>query len=168
MGLFERFKKDKTPKHERQKKCFEDVFGELQTDMVAICNEYAEGLADKIYIHCYITDEAYAADHFYEVNGDIIPKHKLGEQTNGAVDTSPDRQKQCGKILMDDLTQIIHVFKDDNRRMPYELRIVYDAKKNSMDAHYEYPPIPDELEELLPNEIMKLWMDELKSCSVNK
>lgn len=35
-------------------KTFEDLFSELQTDMVAVCMEYVEDRADDIYIYGYM------------------------------------------------------------------------------------------------------------------
>ncbi len=34
------------------KKVFEDMFSELQADMVSICMEYVEEKAEKIFIYC--------------------------------------------------------------------------------------------------------------------
>lgn len=34
------------------KKVFEDYFSEIQADMVAICLEYVEKRAERIYIYC--------------------------------------------------------------------------------------------------------------------
>ena len=53
------------------KEGFEQIFSDIQTDMVSICLEYVEKKADKIYIYASYEAKTISCDFFYSVNGKI-------------------------------------------------------------------------------------------------
>jgi hypothetical protein len=94
-------------------KVFEDYFSELQTDMVAICLEYADNKVDEIFIYCSYEPKMYVFDFFYRINGKIVHKHQLNEATkeldsqyNQVYDVSRERQKAALRIGNEDLKLI--------------------------------------------------------------
>lgn len=55
---------------------FEEEVRELQNDMVAACDEYAKGMADKVFISvCY--EGLLNVDFFYAINGKIYDRAKI-------------------------------------------------------------------------------------------
>ena len=57
---------------------FEDEFSVLQADMVDICNEYSQGMADKIFIYA-ANEGMILVQHFYCINNKIYDCHKLND-----------------------------------------------------------------------------------------
>ena len=58
-------------------KVFEDYFTEIQADMVAICMEYVEKRAERIYIYCSFEDGMVSSGFFYKINSKIVKKNEL-------------------------------------------------------------------------------------------
>ena len=85
-------------------KVFEDYFSELQADMVAICLEYVENRAEKIYIYCSFENGMISSGFFYRVNGKIVKKNKLNDvivDGQKKYDVSIERQKGAINIQQD-------------------------------------------------------------------
>lgn len=141
-------------------KVFEDYFTDIQADMVSICLEYIENQGDSIYIYCSSENKVYSVGYFYKVNGQVKERHKINEALPNA-DISINRQKKVLEILMDDLKQIEIVCKQFELPMPTEMKIVYDIKKNSFDASYQYDLIYSNDREKTADDIEKEWFEEI-------
>lgn len=61
-------------------KVFEDYFSEFQADMISICLEYVFDRVNKIYIYCSYEEGLISNDFFYNINGEIVERHKLCNQ----------------------------------------------------------------------------------------
>ena len=88
------------------KKVFEDYFSEIQADMVAICLEYVEKRAEKIYIYCSFENGMISSGFFYKVNSKIVKKNKLNDvivDGQKKYDVSIPRQKGAINIINDDI-----------------------------------------------------------------
>jgi len=125
-------------------KVFEDYFSELQADMVSICLEYVDNMAEKIYIYCSCEETIISSDFFYCIGGKVRERHKLNDgndmnKNNKYIyDTSPKRQDMVLDILIEDIKKIMTLCKEYNREMPTEIKLVYDVQKNSLKAEYKY------------------------------
>ena len=149
-------------------KVFGDHFVELQTDMIAVCLEYAEEKADKIYIYCSFEDMVISCDFFYCINGNIVKKHKLNDAVNDEsfrYDTSVARQKATLDIITDDIKSIYRLCKECKREMPTEIRLIYDVKKNSVMAEYRYDLVYSKDPEKTADDVAEEWFEEVKSHS---
>lgn len=144
-------------------KVFEDYFSEIQTDMIAICLEYIEDRAEKIFIYCSYENKTISNGFFYRINGMILEKHEVNKGVrNGEppYDVSHERQRGAMRIINQDIAQLIQVCKDFNRQMPTEIRIVYDVAKNSVNANYRYDPVYSLDPLKLDDHILEEWIEE--------
>ena len=142
-------------------KTFEDYFSEYQTEMIAVCLEYANYDVDKVYIYCSSEGRMQATDYFFEINGKHYERHQLG-MSGKKYDTSSKRQSACNRIILEALWQIKEKCKEYDRPMPTEMKIVYDAKKNSVDANYRYDLVYSKDPDALPDPIFDAWFAEVK------
>lgn len=143
-------------------KVFEDHFLELQTDMVAIASEYVDKKADSIYIYCSYEHNMYNFNVFYKIEGTVVRKHKL----NGIVpdyhfDVSENRQDALLDIGTKDLNDIYDLCIKYKREMPTEIKLIYDVKKNSLDAEYSYELKYSNTQDLTSYHIFNQWFDEV-------
>lgn len=145
-------------------KVFEDYFSELQTDMVSICLENTENQGDNIYIYCSCENNVYSVGYFYKINGDLVERHKLNEKLPG-FDISIERQKEVMRILMENLKKIEKVCEKFNNPMPTEMKLVYNIKRNSLDANYQYDLIYSNDSEKTADDIEDEWFDYLVNKS---
>ena len=122
-------------------KVFEDYFTDIQADMVSICLEYIENQGDSIYIYCSSENKVYSVGYFYKVNGQVKERHKINEALPNA--------------------DISIVCKQFELPMPTEMKIVYDIKKNSFDASYQYDLIYSNDREKTADDIEKEWFEEI-------
>lgn len=124
-------------------KAFEDNFSEFQADMVAICLEYASNRVDEIYIYCSSEEKVISSNFFFRINGMLVRKHKLNDVANFGTDvftynTSGYRQRVALKIINENIEKIIELCKEFDRKMPTEMKLIYNVKRNSLVADYKY------------------------------
>jgi len=146
-------------------KVFEDYFSELQVDMVSICLEYVDNRAEKIYIYCSFEEGVVSSDYFYNINGNILERHKLNEaliNTEKEYDTSVERQKGVIKILNSDIKSMLKLCKEYQREMPTEIKLVYDVLKNSLKAEYKYDLVYSNDPVKTADDIAMEWFEALR------
>ncbi|RDX01176.1 DUF600 domain-containing protein [Listeria kieliensis] len=143
-------------------KVFEDYFSELQADMVSICLEYVENTGDNIYIYCSYENNVYSVGYFYRINGKVKERHKINEELPNC-DVSIGRQKIVMQILMDDLKQINKVCQQFGRPMPTEMKLVYDIKKNSLEAKYQYDLVYSNDAKKTADDVEQSWLEEVEN-----
>ena len=142
-------------------KTFEDFFSGYQVEMIEVCLEYANYNADKVYIYCSFEGGMGAVDYFFEIDGRHYERHELG-MSGKKFDTSLNRQSACNRIVIEALGNIKDKCKEFNRPMPTEMKIIYDVKKNSVDANYRYDLVYSKNPNALPDAIFDKWFEEVK------
>ena len=126
------------------KYAFERKFAEFIADVLAICYEYVEGRAEKIYV--YLEDEArvQTSGFFYKINGKVVMRGKLntalrpGEKLYADY---PDRQGQVQSIIREDWNRFAALCRQYNKPVPTEIRMVYDVKTKKPDVRIQYDPV---------------------------
>ncbi|MBF0780471.1 MULTISPECIES: hypothetical protein [unclassified Granulicatella] len=120
-------------------KIFEDKFMELQISMVSLSMEFVNNQADNIYIYC-IADELYRFDVFYKINNKYVYRHEINNNLSkeNRIDNSDEREFSMLEYGIDDIEKIVSLYKEYGKEHPTEMWIIYDAKKNSLDAKYSY------------------------------
>ena len=163
MGLFDKRKKGKTAgEKETAAKTFEDMFSDIQTDIVQICLEYVINKADKIYIYASFEENTISCDYFYDISGNKVERHKLN-LIDGSYDTSVQRQKMCVNILTDDMKQLIALCQKYKRDIPTEIKLIYDVKSNSLNADYKYEPVYSQYPDKMSDDVFEEWFHEISS-----
>lgn len=145
-------------------KTFEDLFMEMQADMVFACKDYVKGAADKIYIIISSEGRMISNDYFYEISGRIMKRHKLNE-ISPLYDVSPDNQEKYNMILIEDTLELKKLCKEHQRPMPTEIKMIYDVKKNSLDVKYKYDNQWLNHKTKTPNDIANEWFVEVKNSN---
>ena len=145
-------------------KTFEDLFMEMQADMVFACKDYVKGAADKIYIIISSEWRMTSNDYFYEISGRIMKRHKLNE-ISPLYDVSPDNQEKYNMILIEDTLELKKLCKEHQRPMPTEIKMIYDVKKNSLDVKYKYDNQWLNHKTKTPNDIANEWFEEVKNSN---
>ena len=138
------------------KEGFEQVFSDIQTDMVSICLEYVEKKADQIFIYASYEAKTISCDFFYCINGQMYKKSKLPE----GYDVNVDRQMSCLDIMMDDMVELISACSKYEAEMPTEIKIIYDVKNNKLNANYQYDEIYSKTEKTA-DDMVDIWYQEM-------
>lgn len=148
-------------------KVFEDIFSELQADMVSICLEYVQDRAEKIYVYCSFEERVISSDYFFSINGRIVRKHKLNDALDSSdsfrYDTSVERQKGVLNIINDDIEKIYRLCSEHKREMPTEIKLMYDVVQNSLKAEYKYELVYSNDPVKTADDIAKEWFEEIQS-----
>lgn len=148
------------------RKVYEDIFSELQADMVAICLEYVHKRAEKIYIYCSFEEKVISSDFFYCINKKVVRKHKLNDALDIAdgfqYNTSIERQKGVMNIINDDIEKIYKLCNDYKREMPTEMKLVYDVQRNSLKADYKYELVYSSNPVKTADDIAMEWFEQIK------
>ncbi|WP_078552230.1 DUF600 domain-containing protein [Bacillus alkalicellulosilyticus] len=148
-------------------KNFEDKFSELQADMVAICLEYVENRAEKIFIYCSFEARVISSDFFYCINGKVVRKHKLNDAISNPndfhYDTSGERQSGVLTILINNIKEMINLCDEYNREMPSEIKLIYSVVNNSLSADYKYDMVYSNHPEKTADDISREWFEEIQS-----
>lgn len=147
------------------KKVFEDYFSELQADMVSICLEYIEKRADMIYIHISCDKSMTSPDFFYKINDKILEKDEVNQvitTSEKLYDISDERQGAVLHILADDMNKIEELCKKFQKDIPTEIKLIYDIKRNKLQAKYNYDEVFPQDGSKGPMAVYEEWFEEIK------
>ena len=119
---------------------FEDDFTLIQTDMVEICEEYADYKADIVYVYASYEDDTISCDYFYRVGSCLVERHKLNDISGSVFDTSVERQREYMGGLVEDIQKLIMLCKEYNKKLAlYELsKKRHDSFENERKYIYEH------------------------------
>ncbi len=143
-------------------KSFEDLFMEIQADMVFACMDYVKGMADKVYVYGSFEGRMISSDWFYEINGQIVARHKTNT-ISSEYDVSGDNQDECLDELNGAIDDMIDLCKEHKRLMPTEIKMVYDVKKKSLDVNYKYDNQWHDHKTKTPDDVADEWFEEVKN-----
>lgn len=143
-------------------KIFEDYFSEIQADMVYECMDYVKGKADKVYIYASREGRMISTDYFFEINGQILERHKLNA-ISPQYDISTNHQSACLRALNEDVEELEKLCKEHDRPMPTEIKMIYDVKKNSLGIKYKYDNQWLDHKTKTPDDVADEWFEEVKN-----
>ena len=145
-------------------KIFEDLFMDIQADMICVCLEYASRNVDKIFIYASVEGGITTSSHFYKIKGNVLKPHKINtflpEQ-----DVSVERQRACVHMLINDVEELIALCKEHDKPMPTEIKMVYDVKKNSLNVDYKYDPVYSNHKTKTSYDVINEWIKEVKNLN---
>ena len=91
------------------------------------------------------------------MNGKLVNGHILGEVIKGVAQKDEPLCK-----LMHDIVDVYQVLKDANQQIPFEIKIIFDAKKQLAYAKWNYPPLPTGVHEVIAGRALsELWFEEV-------
>ena len=142
-------------------KQFEDYFSAIQTEWVELGLEYVPD-ADKIFIHCSYESNMYSFNVFYLIDGIVVRKHKINTISGRSYDISAVRQRALLNFGVEELRKMRNLFKEFNREMPTEIKLIYDVKENSLEGDYSYELKHSNTKDLTADDIFDKWFDDVK------
>lgn len=145
---------------------FEDLFSELQTDIISLCFEYADGKVNDIYTYCSIEEGIYAFDVFFGIHGSLYQKQNLNDANlprhYHKYDTSPERQSALLETGIEDLKRLKALLEKYDRPTPTELKLHYNIDTGRLSAEYKYEPVYTNHKTLTSEDIFDNWFDQIK------
>ncbi|MDF2000480.1 MULTISPECIES: immunity protein YezG family protein [Peribacillus] len=145
---------------------FEDIFSELQADMISICMEYVEDRADKVYVYASCEEGIISSSFFYLINNKYVKSHKLNDALeNGEerYDVSTERGFMVLDIINENTEKIKVLCKEYERDMPTEMKLIYDVKSGNFKAEYKYDLVYTNDDIKTAHHIANEWFEELKN-----
>lgn len=111
---------------------FEDKFMDLQSSMIALCQELVSDVmrVDVIYALCNVDGNMLSFNAFYQANGKVYTLSNLG--------LSRSMISQFFDCGMEDIGSMIELCKEYGRKMPAEIRMTYCVGNGAFTADYEY------------------------------
>ncbi|MGE7874894.1 DUF600 domain-containing protein [Bacillus paramycoides] len=145
---------------------FEDKFSELQSDMIAICMEFVEDRADKVYVYASREEGIISGRFFYLINNKYVEPHKVNdalENGDDRYDVSPKRGFTVLRIICEDIKKIKELCKEYERDMPTEMKLIYDVKSDKFKAEYKYDLVYTNDDVKTAGNIADEWFEEVKN-----
>ncbi|USK82584.1 DUF600 family protein [Peribacillus frigoritolerans] len=145
---------------------FEDIFSELQADMISICMEYVEDRADKVYVYASCEEGVISSSFFYLINNKYVKSHKLNdalENGDERYDVSTERGFMVLDIINENTEKIKVLCKEYERDMPTEMKLIYDVKSGNFKAEYKYDLVYTNDDIKTAHHIANEWFEELKN-----
>lgn len=145
---------------------FEDYFSELQVDIISHCMEYADDRAEKVFVYCSFENDVISCNFFYKLNGKIVLKSRLNDalvEGQDKFDVSVKRQNKMIKDIILDINSIRELCNEDNRDMPTEIKLVYDAVDSKVNAEYSYEIVYSDKENMGAKDVFDAWVEEEKN-----
>ncbi|MFU2016743.1 immunity protein YezG family protein [Peribacillus butanolivorans] len=145
---------------------FEEIFSELQADMISICMEYVEDRADKVYVYASCEEGIISSSFFYLINNKYVKSHKLNdalENGDERYDVSTERGFMVLDIINDNVEKIKVLCEEYERDLPTELKLIYDTKSGKLQAEYKYDLIYTNDDVKTAQHIANEWFEEIKN-----
>ena len=143
---------------------FEDKFSELHADMIAICMEYVEDRADKVYIYASCEEGVISSSFFYLINNKYVKSHKLNDalkEGDEKYDVSPARGFMVLDVINENVEKIEVLCQQYERDMPSEFKLIYDTKSGKFQADYKYDLIYTHDDLKTSDDIFEEWFEEV-------
>ena len=146
-------------------KVFEDAFAELQADMISICLEFSGKTVEEIFVYGTMENRVTSFKVFFRIRGKMLRMNELNSvlKSHEKIDDHKDMQLGVLRIGVQDLLKMRELCKEYNMKMPTEIKIRYDVKKNSMDAQYRYEPVYSMSMDRSDNDVFDEWMAEMRA-----
>lgn len=136
-------------------KVFEDDFLDVQSRIIALCVEFADNKADKVYAYGSIEENSISFNAFFNIGGQI-------KTTNNVV-TDTDTIWDFLDLGESDLEKIKEICIHYGKPVPTELKMIYDCKTSQIDTKYQYNSICSAKTEIDSSEIFLKWLDEVRN-----
>ncbi len=132
-------------------KVFEDDFLDVQSRIIALCVEFADNKADKVYAYGSIEENSISFNAFFNIDGEIKTTNQIAADTDAIWDFL-----ELGESNLEKLKQIC---AHHERPVPTELKMIYDCKSGTIDTKYKYESICSAKTGVDASEIFMKWLD---------
>jgi hypothetical protein len=136
----------------------QELLADTQTEMIAVCAEYANGAASDIFVYASVEDRTLFFDPFFVVRGKVVTRGELPE-----TDTSIPRQRAMVKYGSEQLRRLYDAGEDSGFAIPTQLKLHYSVQSGSLDAEFEYEPQYSHDESLDSSVLSGSWQNEVQA-----
>ena len=136
----------------------EELLADTQSEMIAVCVEYADGAASDIVVYASVEDRTLFFDPFFVVRGKVVTRGELPE-----ADTSIPRQRAMVKYGNEQLRRLYDAGEDSGFAVPTQLKLRYSVQSGSLDAEFEYEPQYSHDESLDSSVLSSSWQSEVQT-----
>jgi hypothetical protein len=143
-------------------KVFEDYLAEAQTEMVALALEYVPD-ARKVFVHADFEGNSCGYDTIYDIDGELYKRGNVGRASGHSYDTSDEAQSALMDYGTDEVIKLKRKCDEFGQPMPTEIKLVYDAEKNSLEGNLSYDLKYSNTKDKLAHHIYDEWFEELKA-----
>ena len=138
-------------------KVFEDDFLDVQSRIIALCVEFADNKADKVYTYGSIEENSISFNAFFNIGGQI-------KTTNNVV-TDTDTIWDFLDLGESDLEKIKEICIHYGKPVPTDFKMIYDRKTGQIDTKYQYNSICSAKTRIDSSEIFLKWLDEVRQST---
>lgn len=136
----------------------EELLADTQSEMIAVCVEYADGAASDIVVYASVEDRTLFFDPFFVVRGKVVTRGELPE-----ADTSIPRQRAMVKYGNEQLRRLYDAGEDSGFAIPTQLKLRYSVQSGSLDAEFEYEPQYSHDDSLDSSVLSRAWQSEVQT-----
>lgn len=139
-------------------KTFESEFEKQTKELVELCFEYVDYDSkniDEIFIFFSTEFDTIWFNTFYNINGQILGKHKVGDN----YDMSVKRQKLLNSEANKIIQKLIQNFKLFDKELPSDFRISYKIDGGKFDCKMNYEPLMEKDPDVSMHTICDEWME---------
>lgn len=144
-------------------KIFEDVFMEVQADMISLGIDYVESQAEKVFIYASNEEGAMDFNVFYQIKRQIVTTDEVNAVVDKKIDDSDDKTFDMLGMGLDYFKQLDSVCNEYDRPIPTEIRLTYDVRANSLKSDYQYEPVYINTKDLDSSDIFMEWVEAEKN-----
>lgn len=142
---------------------FERSFNSIQTDMVSICLEYVHYEADMVFVYVSYEAMTLACDFFYMFGGRLYSKSNLPAK----YDVNVEKQMKCLDGILDDMEQIKRICEEYGQRVPTEIKLTMDVRRDKLIANYRYDDVYS-MTDKMSDDIVAEWYREIYQSLKNE
>ena len=139
---------------------FEDKVSKKQETLINLAIELSDNKADKIYIYGSYEANIISFNCFFGKRNRLYTINDLPKI--GVTQISNERMFSFLKFGSEDFKELLDLFKKDGKKLPTQIKLVYDARANSAKAYYSYELFYSNLDTVTPEEIFLEWYEEVK------
>lgn len=144
-------------------KVFEDVFMDIQGNMISLGLDYVRSQAEKVFIYASNEEGAMSFNVFYQIKGEVVTPDEVNRIVNKKIDDSDDKVFSLLKEGVREIREIESVCETYDRPIPTEMRLTYDVKANSLKSDYQYEPVYSNTDDKHSSDIFMEWIEAEKN-----
>lgn len=144
-------------------KVFEDVFMDIQGNMISLGLDYVRSQAEKVFIYASNEEGAMSFNVFYQIKGEVVTPDEVNRIVNKKIDDSDDKVFSLLKEGVGEIREIESVCETYDRPIPTEMRLTYDVKANSLKSDYQYEPVYSNTDDKHSSDIFMEWIEAEKN-----
>ncbi|TGM74294.1 hypothetical protein EHR01_12390 [Leptospira mtsangambouensis] len=145
---------------------------QFDLDLQSLCKEAIETAfnfiknnekeTDVIYFFGTEEQKVSSTGVFYKINKNIVELHEVNNALKKKVDNSNSNISTLLNKNLDILYNILTLFKQNNREIPTQIKIIYNIKENKLEIKLDYKFHFSNHKTKRPSDIFDEWINSIK------